>query len=76
MVGRLIAAGANVEKATTDNGSTPLPIFAAHGGHDMVVGQLIAAGADANKANTNGVTPRSIAWRLGYSVLWPSKDSV
>ena len=56
-MGRLIAAGANVDTVTTGDGGTPL-IFAAKDGHDAVVGQLIAAGTVVDKAMTyDGTTP-------------------
>ena len=61
VVTKLIAAGADVDKATTDDGSTPLYI-AAQSGHLTVVMKLIAAGADVNKARTtDGSTPLYIA---------------
>ena len=66
VAGRLIAAGANVDTAMVDTGSTPL-LVAAQKGHELVVGRLIAAGA--NKARTNGDTPLSIATRRGHGCV-------
>ena len=58
---KLIAAGADVNKARTDDGSTPL-LMAAENGHTSTVEKLIAAGADVDKATTtDGVTPLLIA---------------
>ena len=60
VVTKLIAAGADVDKATTD-GCTPLWI-AAENGHLAVVTKLIAAGADVDKAETtSSITPLYIA---------------
>ena len=47
-VKRLIA-GADVDKAKTDDGATPL-LSATHNGHLPVVERLIKAGAEVNKA--------------------------
>ena len=61
MVTKLIAAGADVNKARTDDGSTPL-FMAAEKGHLTVVTKLIAAGALVDKAETDdGTTPLYIA---------------
>ena len=65
---RLIAAGADVNKAWTNDGATPL-YMAAWRGHDAVVARLIAAGAGANKANLKGVTPLSIATERGHEAV-------
>ena len=75
MVGLLLACdGVDVNKAATDDGSTPLS-RACQNGHTEVVGLLLACdGVDVNKARTDdGATPlhgaangghRSIAQRL------------
>ena len=49
-------SGAYVDKAATDDGSTPLYITAQNG-HPSTVEKLIAAGADVDKAVTDGRTP-------------------
>ena len=54
-VAALLAAGADVDKARTHNGCTPLYI-AAEQGHLLVVERLIAAGADVDKATTTVVS--------------------
>ena len=51
MVTKLIAAGADVNKAMTTDGNTPL-FIAAEKGHLTVVTKLIAAGALVDKAWT------------------------
>ena len=57
----LIAAGANVNQGTTDNGTTPLYI-ASQNGHKAVVGDLIAAGGNVDLGTTDdGATPLYIA---------------
>ena len=59
--------GADVNKARTDNGETPL-YAASWIGHDEVVKMLLDAGADANKARTdNGATP------LSSASIWPRR---
>ena len=68
MVGRLIAAGAAVDKATADSVATPL-FVAAQGGHDAVVGRLLAAGADANKATYAGENPLDVARLFGHEAV-------
>ena len=59
VVEKLIAAGADVNKARTTDGGTPLYIAAYHG-HLTVVTKLIAAGADVDKATYRGATPLHI----------------
>ena len=59
----LLGAGADVNKARTDNGATPL-FAASQEGHTKVVEMLLGAGADVNKATTDtGATPLYIALR-------------
>jgi ankyrin repeat protein len=68
-VERLIATGAGVDKAMTDNGSTPL-FVAAQNGHLPVVERLIAAGADVDKARTtDGTTPLFMAAHKGHTAI-------
>ncbi len=53
----LLEAGADVNKARTDIGESPL-LLACKNGHDAVARLLVDAGADVNKARTNdGTTP-------------------
>ena len=59
VVEQLIAAGADVNKATT-TGVTPL-IIAAYSGHTEVVRLLIAAGSDPTPTDSNGQTALRIA---------------
>ena len=66
MVTKLIAAGADVDKALTTTGTTPL-LIASRRGHLTVVTKLIAAGAIVNKARTiDGCTPLFIAAQEGH----------
>ena len=67
VVAQLVQAGADVNKATTTDGTTPL-LTAAFQGHGDVVGQLVKAGADVNKASTtaNGATPLFYAAQHGH----------
>ena len=51
-VAQLLKAGADVNKARTDVGFTPLYMAAVHG-HEGVVEQLLRARADVNKASTD-----------------------
>ena len=63
---KLLKAGADVNKAKTDRGATPLYI-AAQNGHEGVAEQLVKAGADVNKATTSdGGTPLYIAAQNGH----------
>ncbi len=66
ILGRLIAAGADINQAKTDNGATPL-FIACYNKHIEIVKKLIEAGADINKAKTDtGVTPLYIASLNNY----------
>ena len=70
VVTKLIAAGADVNKARTDDGSTPL-FMAAEKGHLTVVTKLIAAGALVDKAETDdGTTPLYIAAQRRCAFVW------
>ncbi|KAJ8600097.1 hypothetical protein CTAYLR_003449 [Chrysophaeum taylorii] len=61
----LIENGADVDKATTDNGATPL-LVAALNGHVNCVRLLIVNGADVDKATTDiGATPLLMASQNG-----------
>jgi ankyrin repeat protein len=65
VVMKLISAGADVNKAATNDGATPL-LAAVLQGHLAVVTKLIAAGADVDKATTDwGCTPLIIAAENG-----------
>ena len=68
VVQALVDAGADVDKASGCNDSTPLH-FAAETGKDAVVKALIEAGADMNKANNEGVTPLSVAAQEGHETI-------
>ena len=62
----LLAAHADVNKARTNDGATPL-YFACQNGHAPVVSLLLAAHADVNKATINtGTTPLHAACRNGH----------
>ena len=66
MVEQLLKAGADVNTARTDDGSTPLYI-AAQNCHEGVVEQLLEAGADVDQAKTDdGATPLIVAAGEGY----------
>lgn len=61
--------GIEVDKASTDDGATPL-YGAAQNGFGNVVQQLIAAMADVNKAKTDsGATPLSMAVLYGHATV-------
>ena len=58
-------AGADFEKASDTDGSTPL-LIAASGGHAEVVKRLLERGADKDRAKRNGQTALSAAKRGGH----------
>ena len=58
-VDKLIAAGADVDKADNDDRTSLWN--AAYGGNTEIVGKLIVAGADVDKADIDGETPLSMA---------------
>jgi ankyrin repeat protein len=62
----LIAANADLDKARTDDGRTPM-FAAAMNGRKAIVRQLIAAGADTCLATVRGDTPLDIAERKGHT---------
>ncbi len=65
-VERLIAAGANVNKAPRNIGATPLYVASFYG-HLTIVERLIAAGAYINNGRTtDGVTPLYVASEKGH----------
>ena len=60
MVTKLIAAGADVNKARTTDGSTPLYI-AAQNGHTAIVSKLLQHGADKSIRGFRNRTPLEAA---------------
>jgi len=65
----MIAAGADVDRASIcEKGYTPL-IMAAQGGSEPVAQALIDAGADVNKADKSGVTPMRVAAHNGHEAV-------
>ena len=64
-VGRLLAAGGEVDAATR-HGVTPLALASARG-HAAVVETLLGGGADPNRASPQGETPLMAAARTGVA---------
>jgi hypothetical protein len=60
----LVRAGADVNKAIKEDGTTPLAV-AASNGHLPVVQYLVQHGADKNKAMNDGTTPLTMAAQQG-----------
>jgi hypothetical protein len=68
-VREMIAAGADVNRASIcERGVTPL-IIAAQGGFEPVAQALIDAGADVNKADKSGWTPMCVAAQNGHEAV-------
>ena len=58
----MLKAGANVNQARTDDGTTPLWVAAEQNGHTEIVAELLKAGANVNQARTDdGTTPLWVA---------------
>jgi ankyrin repeat protein len=69
VVETLLDGGADVHKAMTTDGSTPL-YMAAQRGNLVIVTLLLANGADVNKARTiDGSTPLYVAASLGHTAI-------
>jgi ankyrin repeat protein len=68
VVERLIAAGADVDKATTDDGSTPL-FMAALNGHTAIVVMLLKSGADKSIRGWGDETPLEAAEDQGHAAV-------
>jgi hypothetical protein len=64
-VEKLVRAGADMNKATKDDGMTALH-GAVHRGQLAVVQYLVQQGADKNKATHDGITPLLIAVHYGH----------
>ena len=70
VVEQLLKAGADVNKALTDDGTTPLHVVAEQG-FGVMAEMLLKSGADVNKARTDsGTTP------LYEAALWGGTDMV
>ena len=61
----LLRGRADVNKAKTDNGTTPL-IVASEYGHSSIVAALLGCNADANTARADGATALSICIEYGH----------
>ena len=64
----LLEAGADVNKASTDDGFTPLH-RAAMKNHEAIVRLLLKAGADAKNTTTNGISTLDSAVLGGHTVI-------
>jgi len=64
----LLEGRADADKATTDDGCTPM-YLAAQDGHDAIVRALVEAKATVNMANKNNVTPLNIACTKGDAMV-------
>jgi ankyrin repeat protein len=67
-VERLIAASADVDKAMTTHGSTPL-FVAAQNGHTAIVAMLLKSGADKSIRGFRDRTPLEQAQRKGHAAV-------
>ena len=65
MVQTLIAAGADVNQATTEEGNTPLHV-ATHQGHTEIVAMLLQHGADKSIRGFNNETSLEAAQRNNH----------
>jgi ankyrin repeat protein len=61
----LIERGADVDKATTDDGQTPL-LNACLSGHVEIVKTLLEGGAAIDQSTTDGTTPLYVACQEGH----------
>ncbi len=68
VVNKLIAAGAAVNAARTDDGSTPL-WGPAQNGHTAVVSKLLQHGADKSIRGWNNETPLEAAQRKNHAAV-------
>ena len=68
VVNKLIAAGAAVNAARTDDGSTPL-WGPAQNGHTAVVSKLLQHGADKSIRGWNNETPLEAAQRMNHATI-------
>jgi ankyrin repeat protein len=67
-VEKLIAAGADVDKAKTTTGCTPL-FIAPQNGHTAVVSKLLQHGADKSIRGFNNETPLEVAQRNNHAAV-------
>jgi len=68
VVTKLVAAGADVDKAKTTSGSTPLYI-AAQKGHTAIVSKLLQHGADKSIRGFRNRTPLEAAQRKNHAAV-------
>ena len=68
VVERLIAASADVDKAKTSSGSTPL-FVAAQNGHTATVAMLLKSGADKSLRGFRDQTPLEQAQLQGHAAV-------
>jgi ankyrin repeat protein len=65
---KLIAASADVNKARTSDGCTPL-YFAANNGHTAIVSKLLQHGADKSIRGWQNETPLEAAQRNNHAAI-------
>ena len=65
---KLIAAGADVDKATTTSGSTPL-YMAAQEGHTAIVSKLLQHGTDKSIRGFRNRTPLEVAQLKNHAAI-------
>ena len=68
VVEKLIAAGADVDKAETNDGCTPLWI-AAQDGHPAIVSKLLQHGANKAIRSWQNETPLEAAQRMNHAAV-------